>query len=99
MWINALVGGKHPNSTQRGCCWQVKQMVSTISDETSSNRSPAQWLGVKYAYMDARRYAERQGYMLKGTEKIWDSTLPNIGIIFYDMVVHISKLNLNSLTS
>lgn len=45
-----------------------------------STRSPAQWLGVKYAYKDARRYAERQGYMLKGTEKIWDSSIANIGI-------------------
>lgn len=46
----------------------------------ASNRSPAQWVGVKYAYRDARRYAERQGYILKGTEKIWDSSLANIAI-------------------
>lgn len=46
----------------------------------SSNRSQSQWLGVKYAYKDARRYAERQGYTLKGTEKIWDSSIANIGI-------------------
>lgn len=47
-----------------------------------SNRSPAQWNGVRYAYRDARRYAERQGHMLKGTEKIWDSSIPNIGILW-----------------
>jgi len=47
-----------------------------------SNRSPRQWQAVKYAYRDARRYAERQGYMLKGTEKIWDSSLANIGILW-----------------
>ena len=47
-----------------------------------SNRSPSQWLGIKYAYRDARRYAERQGYMLKGTEKIWDSSIVNIGILW-----------------
>lgn len=46
----------------------------------SSTRSPAQWLGVKYAYRDARRYAEQQGHILKGTEKIWDSSLANMGI-------------------
>ncbi|MEM7099688.1 MAG: DsbA family protein [Pseudomonadota bacterium] len=45
-----------------------------------SDRSPAQWIGIKYAYKDARRYAERQGYILKGTEKIWDSSTANIGI-------------------
>jgi 2-hydroxychromene-2-carboxylate isomerase len=45
-----------------------------------STRSSASWRAVKYAYMDARRYAERQGYVLKGTEKIWDSSIANIGI-------------------
>lgn len=47
-----------------------------------SKRSPAQWAAVKYAYKDARRYAERQGYVLKGTEKIWDSSIANIGILW-----------------
>ncbi|MGK0221490.1 MAG: 2-hydroxychromene-2-carboxylate isomerase [Limisphaerales bacterium] len=47
-----------------------------------SNRSPSQWLGIKYAYKDARRYAERQGHILKGTEKIWDSSIVNIGILW-----------------
>jgi 2-hydroxychromene-2-carboxylate isomerase len=47
-----------------------------------SNRSPEQWMGVKYAYRDARRYAEQQGYILKGTEKIWDSSIINIAILW-----------------
>jgi 2-hydroxychromene-2-carboxylate isomerase len=47
-----------------------------------SNRSPRQWMGVKYSYKDARRYAERQGHILKGTEKIWDSSLANMGILW-----------------
>ena len=47
-----------------------------------SNRSSTQWSGIKYAYRDARRYAERQGYMLKGTEKIWDTSIVNIGILW-----------------
>ena len=45
-----------------------------------SSRSASQWDRVKYAYRDARRYVERQGQMLKGTEKIWDSSIANIGI-------------------
>ncbi len=45
-----------------------------------STRSASQWERVKYGYRDARRYVERQGYMLKGTEKIWDSSIANIGI-------------------
>ena len=40
----------------------------------SSGRSPKIWNAIRYAYRDARRYAEIQGYMLKGTEKIWDSS-------------------------
>ncbi len=47
-----------------------------------STRSPAQWNMVRYAYRDARRYAERQGHMLKGTEKIWDSSIANIAILW-----------------
>lgn len=47
-----------------------------------SNRSPTQWNGIRYAYRDARRYVERQGHILKGTEKIWDSSIANIGIIW-----------------
>jgi len=47
-----------------------------------SERSDLHWKMVKYAYMDARRYAQRQGHILKGTEKIWDSSLANIGILW-----------------
>ncbi len=47
-----------------------------------SDRTPEQWVRIKYAYKDARRYAERQGHMLKGTEKIWDSSIVNIGILW-----------------
>lgn len=48
----------------------------------SSGRSQRTWNAIRYSYRDARRYAERQGLILKGTEKIWDSTLPNIGILW-----------------
>lgn len=48
----------------------------------SKGRSQKTWNAIRYSYRDARRYAERQGLMLKGTEKIWDSTLPNIGILW-----------------
>ena len=44
-----------------------------------SRRSPEQWTAVKYAYRDARRYAAMQGYPLRGTEKIWDTSLVHIG--------------------
>ncbi|HIG44577.1 MAG: DsbA family protein [bacterium] len=47
-----------------------------------NNRSPRQWMAVKYAYMDARRYASLRGLSLKGTQKIWDSSLAAIGMLW-----------------
>jgi len=48
----------------------------------SKGRSQRTWNAIRYSYRDARRYAERQGLILKGTEKIWESSLPNIGILW-----------------
>lgn len=45
-----------------------------------NNRTPQQWSGVKYAYRDARRYASLRGLTLRGTTKIWDSSLAGIGL-------------------
>ena len=45
----------------------------------SSERTPEQWLRVKYAYRDARRYAAEQAHALRGTEKIWDTSLVHMG--------------------
>tara|TARA_R110002072_G_scaffold13418_12_gene56277 strand:+ start:36016 stop:36678 length:663 start_codon:yes stop_codon:yes gene_type:complete len=47
-----------------------------------SNRSSNQWLSVKYAYRDARRYANLRGLTLKGTQKIWDSSLAGIALLW-----------------
>jgi len=52
------------------------------------NRSPKQWLAVKYAYKDARRYAELRGLTLKGTQKIWDSSLAAIGMLWAKQQSH-----------
>lgn len=45
-----------------------------------SRRSASQWDAVRHAYRDARRYAEGQGHTLRGTTKIWDSSLVHIGL-------------------
>ena len=47
-----------------------------------SNRTPEQWSGVRYAYQDARRYAKLMNYTLRGTTKIWDSSLAGIGMLW-----------------
>lgn len=46
------------------------------------NRTPEQWRGVRYAYRDARRYAALLGYTLRGTVKIWDTSLVHIGMMW-----------------
>jgi 2-hydroxychromene-2-carboxylate isomerase len=47
-----------------------------------SQRSKSQWGSVRYAYQDARRYARLAGRVLRGTEKIWDSSLAGIGLLW-----------------
>jgi 2-hydroxychromene-2-carboxylate isomerase len=47
-----------------------------------SQRSAAQWTWIKYAYMDARRYARVAGLTLRGTIKIWDTTLAGIAMLW-----------------
>lgn len=49
---------------------------------SSTGRSERTWNAIRYNYRDARRYAERQGLVLKGTGKIWDSSIANIGILW-----------------
>jgi len=48
----------------------------------SSDRSAQQWSGVRYAYRDARRYASLRGKTLRGTVKIWDSSLAGIAMLW-----------------
>ena len=45
-------------------------------------RSPHYWRKVKYAYMDARRYANEQGLIMKGPKRIYDATLASAGMLF-----------------
>ena len=47
-----------------------------------ADRSATQWSGVKYAYMDARRYANLTGKTVRGTIKIWDSSLAGIAFLW-----------------
>ena len=47
-----------------------------------SERTPQQWSGVRYAYMDARRHANLTGKTVRGTVKIWDSSLAGIAMLW-----------------
>jgi 2-hydroxychromene-2-carboxylate isomerase len=48
----------------------------------SSSRTPEQWTGVRYAYRDARRYAQLTNKTLRGTVKIWDSSLAGMAMLW-----------------
>lgn len=45
-------------------------------------RSAHQWRKVKYAYMDVRRYANLRGLTIRGTQKIWDSSIASIALLY-----------------
>jgi len=49
---------------------------------TVEGRDSHQWRRVRYAYMDARRYANKQGLILKGTRKVYDTRPIQTAMLF-----------------
>ena len=47
-----------------------------------SRRTPRQWEGVRYAYMDAKRYARLRDIKIYGPRKIWDTRLIHTAFLF-----------------
>lgn len=50
-----------------------------VVDET---RNAHQWRRVRYSYMDCRRQANKRGLVIRGTQKIWDSSLAAAGMLY-----------------
>lgn len=46
-----------------------------------ANRNAHQWRRVRYSYMDCRRQARKRGLVIRGPQKIWDSTLAAAGML------------------
>src|SRR5579863_2941182 len=46
------------------------------------SRNAHQWRRVKYSYMDCRRQARKRGLVIRGPQKIWDSTLAAAGMLY-----------------
>lgn len=46
------------------------------------SRNAHQWRRVRYSYMDCRRQARKRGLVIRGTRKIWDSSLAAAGMLF-----------------
>src|SRR5277367_1879851 len=49
---------------------------------TVEGRNDHQWRRVRYSYMDARRLANRRGLTVRGPQKLFDSTLASVGMIY-----------------
>ena len=46
------------------------------------NRNAHQWRRVRYSYMDCRRQARKRGLVIRGPQKIWNSSLAAAGMLF-----------------
>jgi 2-hydroxychromene-2-carboxylate isomerase len=46
------------------------------------DRNAHQWRRVKYSYMDCRRQARKRGLVIRGTTKIWDTSLASSGMLW-----------------
>lgn len=49
---------------------------------TVEERNPHQWRRVRYSYMDARRLANLRGITVRGPQKIFDSSIASIGMLY-----------------
>jgi 2-hydroxychromene-2-carboxylate isomerase len=45
-------------------------------------RNAHQWRRVRYSYMDCRREARKRGLVIRGPQKIWDSSLAACGMLY-----------------
>ena len=52
------------------------------------SRNAHQWRRVRYSYMDCRREAAKRGLVIRGTQKIWDSSLAAAGMLFAQLRGH-----------
>jgi 2-hydroxychromene-2-carboxylate isomerase len=49
---------------------------------TVEGRNDHQWRRVRYSYMDARRLANRRGLTVRGPQKLFDTALASIGMLY-----------------
>jgi len=56
---------------------RIAEYLGSVDD-----RNEHYWRKVKYAYMDARRYANAQGLTLKGPKRIYDAYYSSVGMLY-----------------
>jgi len=59
------------------CVLYIPDFLGTVE-----GRNDHQWRRIRYSYMDARRLANRRGLIVKGPQKIFDSSLVAIGMLY-----------------
>src|SRR5438309_282441 len=56
--------------------------VDESGQVVEEQRNAHQWRRVRYSYMDCRRQARKRGLVIRGPQKIWDSTTASIGMLY-----------------
>ena len=56
--------------------------VDARGNVLEESRNAHQWRRVRYSYMDCRREANLRGLTIRGPQKIWDSSLAGIGLLW-----------------
>jgi 2-hydroxychromene-2-carboxylate isomerase len=56
--------------------------VDAQGNVLEESRNAHQWRRVRYSYMDCRRAARKRGLVIRGPQKIWDSTLAAAGMLY-----------------
>jgi 2-hydroxychromene-2-carboxylate isomerase len=62
--------------------WRPYTLDIASFQGTVEARDPHHWRRVRYAYMDARRWANKQGLVLKGPTKIYHARPANAGMLY-----------------
>ena len=56
--------------------------INDVGEVLEASRNAHQWRRVRYSYMDCRRQARKRGLVIRGTQKIWDSSLAAAGMLY-----------------
>jgi 2-hydroxychromene-2-carboxylate isomerase len=56
---------------------RIAEFMGTVEE-----RTPHFWRKARYAYMDARRFANAQGLTIKGPKRIYDAFYSSAGMLF-----------------
>ncbi|CAN5675406.1 2-hydroxychromene-2-carboxylate isomerase [soil metagenome] len=62
--------------------WRPYTLDIASFQQSVAERDPHHWRRVRYAYMDARRFANKQGLILKGPTKVFYARPANAGMLY-----------------